>query len=236
MSIITGKLIQRICRTPTIESFRFALAGTVSFVPGQFLQVLFDTENKANRAMNKYLSFSCSPLQPYIEVTKRISGSVFSQRLVALTVGDDVTFDMPMGKCIFKDEYKKIGFLVGGIGITPAISIIEYIMQKRLSTQVSVLYSNRTEDEIAFRMELTQWHGLNENIKIFTTVTECMPSGQCCFYGCIDKQLVLKVIPDLKDRIVFVFGPPVMVSAMRNIAREVGCPEENIKSENFVGY
>jgi len=236
MNIVTGTLIQRIKRTPTVESFRFEFQKKEPFLPGQFLQVLFNPENRDDRALNKYLSLSCSPVQKYIEVTKRISESAFSQRLTGLQLRDPVTFAMPMGNCVFKDEYKDIAFLVGGIGITPVISILEYIVQKRLSTRAGVLYSNRIEEEIAFHAELLAWSRQNENIKVFTTVTDCAPKDTCCFYGCIDKQFVLKVIPDLKERIVFIFGPPSMVSEMKSVARELGCAEERVKSENFIGY
>jgi ferredoxin-NADP reductase len=235
-NIVKGDLIQRIKRTPTVESFHFRLLQNQQFLPGQFLQVLFNPQTRTDKSLNKYLSVSSSPTQPYIELTKRISQSPFSQRLLQVQEGESVTFDMPMGTCFYKEEYKKIGFLIGGIGITPVISIVEYIMDKRLSTQATVLYSNRTEDEIAFYAELLQWSRENENIRVYSTVTDCVPKDQCCFFGCIDKQLVLKIMPDIKDRIVFIFGPPAMVSVMRGLAREIGCKEENVKSENFTGY
>ena len=82
--------------------------------------------------MNKYLSFSSSPTNDYIEVTKRLSDSVFSQKLKALKPSDEVLLKGPSGNCVLKEEYKKIGFLIGGIGITPVISMIEYIVDKKL--------------------------------------------------------------------------------------------------------
>ena len=63
----------------------------------------------------------------------------------------------PFGNCVFKDEYRKIGFLIGGIGITPVISIIEYIVDRSLATDVLLLYSNKTQEDIAFRRELDAW-------------------------------------------------------------------------------
>ena len=58
--------------------------------------------------------------------------------------------------------YEKIAFLIGGIGITPVISIIEHICDKKLSTDVALLYSNRNEDEIAFKKELHNWQSQNK--------------------------------------------------------------------------
>jgi ferredoxin-NADP reductase len=40
----------------------------------------------------------------------------------------------------------------------------------------------------------------------------------------------------LSQRTVFIFGPPKMVEAMHNLAIELGCSNEKIKVENFIGY
>jgi len=233
---IKATLIERLKRTPTIESFRFKPQERVDFIPGQFLQVLFDAQNPKKRELNKYLSFSSSPTKDYIEVTKRLSESSFSNRLRNLALGNEVLFRLPMGMCVFEEEYKKIGFLTGGIGITPAISIIEYIAEKNLDTSVVLLYSNRTEDDIAFKKELDQWQSRGLNIKVFYTITDCQPRDKSCNYGDINKELVLEKMSDLEERVVFVFGPPKMVEAMNNVCIEAGCRKENIKTERFTGY
>jgi len=165
------KFIEKIKRTETVRSFRFKSEQKVDFYPGQFLQVIFDEQNKNNRNLNKYLSFSSAPDKDYIEVTKRISDSEFSQRLLELKPGSRILMKAPMGTCIFKDEYEKIGFLIGGIGITPVISILEYIIDKGLATDVCLLYSNKTEDDIAFKPEIDNWSKNNSKIKVIYTVS-----------------------------------------------------------------
>ncbi|MCX5657211.1 MAG: FAD-binding oxidoreductase [Candidatus Omnitrophica bacterium] len=121
------KLYQRIKRTPTVESFRFIPEEKIDFAPGQFLRLILDKENIVNPELNKYLSFSSSPTKNYIEVTKRISDSQFSQKLKGLQLDDLVLIQGPMGKSVFQEGYRDIGFLIGGIGITPVISIIDRV-------------------------------------------------------------------------------------------------------------
>ena len=236
MQEIRASLIEKITRTPSVESFRFAPEERINFLPGQFLQLILDPQNKDNKELNKYLSFSASPLKEYIEVTKRISGSAFSQRLKGLEKGDKVLVKAPMGNCVFSDEYQKIAFLIGGIGITPVISIIEYIAEKKLNTDVVLLYSNRTEEEIAFRKELDGWQQKNANIRVVYTVTDCQPKDKSCLAGRISKELARERISGLEKRMMFVFGPPGMVAAMQTICLDMGCRQENIKTESFVGY
>jgi ferredoxin-NADP reductase len=208
----------------------------IGFVPGQFLQVIFDEANNQNKDLNKYLSFSSSPTKEYIEVTKRLSDSQFSRKLQGLKVQDSVLLKMPLGNCIFKDDYQRIGFLIGGIGITPVISILEYIMDKKLPTDVILIYSNRTEEEIAFKQELDYWRNLNNKIRVIYTVTDCQPKESECIFGRIDKNLLLGRINDYKQRIFFIFGPPKMVEAMNGLCLDIGCDKEDVKIENFIGY
>jgi len=229
-------LSERIKRTPTIESFRFKSEEKIEFLPGQFLKLIFDQENKNNSDLNKFLSFSSAPGKEYFEVTKRISDSEFSQALVNLKIGDRILIKAPMGNCIFKDEYAKIGFLIGGIGITPVISILEYIISKKLDTDVCLLYSNRTEEDIAFKAQIDDWSQRNPNIKPVYAITDCAPKDKKCFSGSIDQQFLINNICDSEQRIFFIFGSPNMVAAMKNICLGIGCTGDTVKVENFIGY
>lgn len=222
-SEVTGVFAEKIKRTPAIESFRFKTEETIDFLPGQFLEIIFDKDNRGNRALNKYLSFSSAPGKEYIEVTKKISGSRFSKLLTTLKPGDETLFKTPLGKCVFKNEYEKIGFLIGGIGITPVMSILEHIADKKLATDVCLLYSNRAETEIAFKPEIDTWSKNNRNIKVL-------------YARQINKEFFSALECDIQERIFFIFGPPAMVNTMQNICLEAGCNEKMIKKEKFLGY
>jgi ferredoxin-NADP reductase len=236
MKELRARLIARIKRTPTVESFRFMPKEKLDFLPGQFTRLIFDEKNRENKELNKYLSFSSSPDREYVEVTKRLSNSVFSGRLKNLKINDEVLLAAPCGNCVFKDDYKNIGFLIGGIGITPVISIIEYITSRKSGTDIILVYSNRTDEEIAFKQELDYWKSLNNNLKIYYLVTDCEPKDKTCIHGMITKELVKEKVCDLDKRVFFMFGPPKMVTAMETLSFGLGCNKENIKAETFIGY
>lgn len=262
MKEIKLEFVKRIERTKTISSFRFivkseatrpkggvssssdgakpaealAKAGKIDFLPGQYLELIFDENNRFNRELNKYLSFSSSSTKDYIEVTKRLSQSQFSQRLMSLKAGASVLVKAPLGNCVFKDEYKKIGFLIGGIGITPIICILEYINDKKLGTDVLLLYSNKSDDDMAFRKEIDALCVANKNIKVVYTITDCKPKDEMCIFGFIDKNLIAKYAGDLSERTIFIYGPPAMVDEMKKLCSIFDCRKENIKTESFIGY
>ncbi|MDP1853200.1 MAG: FAD-dependent oxidoreductase [Candidatus Omnitrophota bacterium] len=229
-------LRERIKRAPTVESFRFAVEEKISFLPGQFCQVIFDEKNPSDKELNKFLSLSSSPTKDYLEVTKRLSESRFSQKLDSLKPKDEVLLKIPLGTCIFKDEYKRVIFLIGGIGITPVASIIEYIMDKNLDTDVTLVYSNGREEEIAFKKELDAWQKINKNLKVFYTVTELAPKDKTILYSRINKDVLSKNVCDVPACVNFIFGPPKMVEAMENLCLELGCCKDNVKTEKFIGY
>jgi ferredoxin-NADP reductase len=236
MNTFYATLTENITRTVTVDSFRFSLEEKIDFLPGQFVKVIFDEKDFKNKEMNKYLSLSSSPTKDYIEVTKKLSSSRFSDNLRKLKKGDKVLLQGPMGNCIFKEEYKKIGFLIGGIGITPVISIIEYIIDRNLTTDVVLLYSNRHHTEIAFRKELDNWKFKDKNLQVIYTLTDCLHDEKVCIKGQINKGLMTQHVPDIDTRRFFIYGPPVMVEAMKNMCTDCGCDENRIMIENFTGY
>jgi len=229
------KLIERIKRTSEVESFRFSVPEPINFMPGQFAKVIFEPGQADNRESNKYISFSSSPLKSYIEITKKISDSKFSKGLTNLKINDEVIIEAPFGRCVFKDEYKEIAFLIGGIGITPVISIIEYIVEKKLDTNIVLFYSNRLEN-FAFKKELDAWHSRFDNLKVIYTVTDCQPRDFKCISGRMTKELLAASIDSWQERMFFIFGPPNMVKAMDNLCKEARCNEDMVKMESFIGY
>ena len=231
-----AKLIERIRRTPTIESFRFQPDQSMDFVPGQHLRVMFDSEHAANGLLNKFLSFSCPPGAGYIEVTKRLSSSDFSSRLKSLQPGQTVVLKGPMGDCVYHGSETKIGFLIGGIGITPVMSILGYLVEKGLPTSAGLLFSNRNEEEIPFRAQLEDYARRNDRVQFFLTVDQQLSAAQDLRMGRINKEMIEMCVPDISERIMFIFGPPAMVKAMKELCLDCGCRQDNIRTESFFGY
>jgi len=235
MKEIKATFLDRIDRTETVSSFRFLPREPMDFCAGQFLQVIFDQENRANKNLNKYLSFSSRPGKGFIELTKRKSESDFCKKLLDLKQDDEILLKGPMGSCVFDKAFEKIAFLIGGIGITPVVSMLEHIVFNNLPVDAVVVYSNLHENDIPFKGEFDLWQE-NKNIRIVYTIAEEEPQNKNYFKGMINADLVKAQIPDFKDRIFFISGPPKMVAAMKAICEKLGCDMGKVKTENFIGY
>lgn len=48
---------------------------------------------------------------------------------------------------------KRVGFVAGGTGITPMISIIRWILTNRVDADLFLIFANKTEVDIIFREE-----------------------------------------------------------------------------------
>jgi len=236
MKEFKGTLIRSFVRAEKALSYQFRAEGGIEYRPGQFVQVMFDKDHPGNKALNKYLSFSSRPGKDYFELTKKLTGSDFSLRLAALKAGEEVWFKGPLGNCVLDDKMKKVGFLTGGIGITPVISMLEHIVAQKLAVDVCLLYSNWTIRDVAFKPELEEWSASKADIKVVHTLVECRPEDEDCYEGMITKEFVEKHMPDCRERHIFIFGPPGMVKAMSEICQQLGCDSQMVKAENFVGY
>lgn len=236
MKLIKTNFLEKVKLTETVESFRFQPAEPVVFIPGQFSRIMFDLIDQDNKELNKYLSFSASPLKGYLEFTKRLSKSVFSQKLKDLTLGDEVSLSVPLGNCVLKEEYKKVAFVIGGIGITPVMSMLEYMSESGNKADAALFYSNRLEEDIAFKERIDFLAKSGISLKVIYNVTGCQPKSADCFFGMINKDFLSSRLSDWNERVTFIFGPPKMVDTMKIVCLEAGCPRENLKTESFLGY
>jgi len=220
-------------RTYNVRSFRFPRPETLSYKPGQFLFVTIKANGKE---LSKHFSISSSPTEKmHIEFTKKLSESEFSTALKALKEGDWARIDAPYGKFTFEGEHEKIGLLAGGIGITPLMSICKYCTDKRLNTKITLLYGNRTENDIAFRRELETMQEQNANLKVVFILNEASNEWKSAT-GIIDAEMVKKEIPDYRETVFYTCGSPAMVEAMEKLIESLGLPKTQLNREYFVGY
>ena len=213
-------------------SVRFERPSTFSFLPGQYM---FITTGTGTTALTKHLTISSSPSDPYLEVTKGSTGHPYAESLRELKAGDVVVLRGPYGDFTIRGEYGKVAFIAGGIGITPFWSMIRSSADMRLDTDISLLYSVKTEPEILFREKLTATSHANLHLSVAITVTEPGP-GWTGRTGRINRTMIEQEIPDWRERVFFVSGPPVMVNAIIASLREMEFMEDHIRYESFTGY
>ncbi len=237
------KILQR---TPTTRSIRFCRPKGFEYLPGQFITLMLDGQQKngdgnqrssdfESNAIKKPLSLSSSPSEDFLEVTKRLSGHEFSNAYLSVKEGECIRFSGPYGGFSFQGEYKKVAMLSGGIGITPLRSMIKYCTDMSLDTDILLLYSNRNEEDIPFKDEFQSLQEKNRHLKVISTLTRPDPEWKGRT-GRIDAALIKECVPDYAERIFFSSGPSAMVDAMLSALQQMGLPQGQMRREYFPGY
>jgi predicted ferric reductase len=119
---------------------------------------------------------------------------------------------------------RRMLFIAGGIGITPFRGLVEDLDRPG---EVALLYRNRTPDDAVFRDDLERLSadlGFELHLSYSRTDDHTDPFGPAA---------LLRLVPDLRERDVFVIGSPRLVAAARRGARLAGVPATRIHVESF---
>jgi len=127
-------------------------------------------------------------------------------------------------------------FLVGGIGITPVISVLRDEVFKQSSRSHTLFYSNRTPGDATFLDELIKMGESFENITVVPTMTQAESSDWNGETGYIIADMILKYIPDTSNHVFYIVGPSAFVDAMIDVLKDMGVDDLYIKNEAFSGY
>jgi len=226
------EVTQVLSRTRDVLSVRFARPRDFDYQPGQYM---FITLRSKGEQKTKHLTISSSPTEDFLEVTKRLTGHEFSNALGAAKAGDRVMIRGPYGDFTFQGEHDRVCMLSGGIGITPLRSMIRYSTDKGLSARIVLLYSNSHEDEIVFGDDLESMARQNPNLNVVNTITKPSPAWKG-LKGRIDRDMIVREVPDYANHVFFTSGPRKMVDAILALLKDLGLPENQIKQEYFPGY
>jgi ferredoxin-NADP reductase len=219
--------------TPTVHAVKFEKPPGFRFAPVQFCGLEFPT---GAGSLEYPMSLACSPTRPYLEFGARISESPWKQAFAALRPGDEAEVDGAYGHFVLQETSPAI-FVAGGIGITPLKGMAEYAADRHLPIEVRLVYSNRNEEEIAYRTELERLTRQNPRFQVVHTLTRT-PEGSSWAgrRGRIDSDLLREVSSALPDPVYYVCGTPGLVQEAYRTLLGLGVPEGRVIHEVFPGY
>ncbi|MDO8551686.1 MAG: FAD-dependent oxidoreductase [bacterium] len=216
--------------------FTFVLDRTVNFQAGQYIYItipkpLYD-DNRGNR---RHFTITNSPHDLDIVITTRIGPSAFKRTLTEAPLGTEVELGPVEGNFTLpKDTEKSLVFIAGGIGVTPFMSMLDYIANQKLPYKITLIYSNRDKESTAYLDELEKWTKEIPDFKLFSTMTQ--DPNWLGEHGRVDINYIKKHLQELNSYLYFVSGPPGFVEAMKKVLGEAGVKNSNIRVENFTGY
>jgi len=221
-------------------AFEFEKPADFTFEAGQYGHwTLIDPTETDAEGNGRDFSIASAPADANLLIASRIRDTAFKRALSAAEPGLKIKLEGPMGSLTMPAfSTKPVVFLAGGIGITPFRSMVRQAATTKLSNQITLFYSNRRPEDSAFIDELIGLTKENLNFKLVASMTEMEKSTQPWDgeRGFIDAAMLHRHLTDLTTPTFFTAGPPGMVAAMKKLLTEVGVPDEQVRSEDFVGY
>lgn len=211
------------------------------FVPGQYCEIKLAHKNADERGDSRVFTISSPPTnKEFITITTRIIQSTFKLRLDSLKLNEMVQFDGPWDDLNFdeKDVSPHV-FLAGGIGITPYHSIVQYAIDQKIDTPITLFVSWKKMDEMVFDEFFRKAESSLENFTYIPTLTDEEDIAMDTWdseNGRINEIMIKKYVQDITNSKYYISGPQVMVNALKQTVVDMGVSKDNIIAEEFEGY
>jgi len=221
-------------------AFRFETSDSdFAFEAGQNADFTLIDPPKTDAEGNvRTFSLASSPHhRDFFLVATRMRPSAFKDSLRSVPLGTKLKVEGPNGNMVLHEDPSKPAVLfAAGIGITPFRAMLEWAAEKKLPHQFTLFYSNRTPALTAFLDDLQAWSKRNPNIRLVPTITDSVDPYWRFETGRIDEALVARYVPDLKEPVHYLAGPPGMVEALKKVLLDCGVSRDNVRFETFSGY
>ena len=209
--------------THDVRAYTFEKPDGYSFAPGQATEVAIDKDGWrdekrpftfTNLQDDDNLEFVIKSYPDHNGVTEQIG---------QIEEGDQFIIDDAWGTI----EYKGEGvFLAGGAGVTPFIAIIRDLYAKNGIGSNTLIFSNKTEDDIILKDEFEEILGE----QFINVITDEPTDEYINLDGFIDKEFLADQIDDF-DQPFYVCGPPAFNDAMIEYLKELGATPDALVFE-----
>lgn len=149
-------------------------------------------------------------------VVKIYADGKLTSHLASLQLQSNVEFAGPKGAMKYHSGLcKNIGMVAGGSGITPMYQVIRAVCEDDAdSTTMSLLYANRTEEDILLRAELDNFAKKYPHKFKVHYLLDKPPANWAYGTGYVTKDLIKERLPGPSaDTKILLCGPPGMIKA-----------------------
>ena len=230
---------QIIAESSTIKSFYLKPKdnGQVApYLPGQFISLKINLED--GHAISRNYTLSNAPNKDYYRLTiKREAHGKASQYFHDhMKEGNEIEISHPMGDFHLDiDSQKPVVLLSGGVGITPMMSMLEYISTHQTDRKINFIHSSLDKAVQPFfsRLQELNEHQSNLNLSIFhsSPLSEEVLGKDYDFKGFVSKEALTNAVKE--ENSYFLCGPVGFMEAIYHHLIALGVAETQIFYEFF---
>lgn len=216
-----------------ITSFYFEPADggpLMSFEPGQFITLLLDINGEAVR---RNYSLSDAPGRSYYRISvKREPGGVVSNYLHDhLQPGASVDLLAPSGAFVLTETTRPLVLLTGGVGITPAISMLNAAAAS--GRRIDFIHAALNSRVHAFREHVDTLAQRHSNVRHCYIYNAPLPGDRPHREGLISAEALRAHLPADRDVDLYFVGPKPFMQSVYAIAQQLGIPAAQTRYEFF---
>lgn len=209
-----------------------------TWTPGQSLR--FSIRQGEDWSPEHTFTISSAPEEGEVRITVKAAGPL-TAALQNVAPGTEVRIRGPFGAfCKQVEQYPRITFIAGGIGITPFLSVLRHLVRVETQSRIVLLWANNAADDIICRAELQaiaaklDFHMVHILWKDDPAVKACTARGaETCRRGLLDADTIAEHA-DLAHAEVYLCGPPRMHDLTLDIIRSLGSDPARIHTAIMV--
>jgi predicted ferric reductase len=197
--------------------------------PGQFMFIKVLRETKP--VEEHPFTISSSPTQEgFITATIKESGN-YTNTIGDTKEGDTALIEAPLGRYSFQfHKPERLLFIAGGVGITPFLSMLRYLRDTGDERPVTLIYANKTEDDIIFREELEALPVHMKVVHVLSQPDENWNGPR----GFVTAEVIKEHAgEELETADIYLCGPPPMMEMLLVVMEGFGVDDERIHFERF---
>lgn len=197
---------------PEVIRLMISLPGgqRIRFAAGQYINIILpDGQRRA-------YSFANAPHDnTRIELhVRRIPGGRFTGHVFeAMQVGDELSFEGPLGSFTRQDSERPILFVAGATGFAPVKSIVEDCLWRGIRRPMSVYWGVRQREDLYLAELAETWQRRHENLRFVPVVSQGRADDGWTGRRGMIHEAMLADHPDMTGFEVYVCGSVKMVEA-----------------------
>lgn len=222
------RLTTVVIETPRVKTFRFGAEDggqlPFTFIAGQYFEL---------SGIRNYTASSPPTERSHIEFSiKYEEDGFFSPHMHDyLAVNGLVTIRGPFGRfTIQKDACQPVVLIAGGVGVTPSLSQIRDLLDRKWSGSIDLIYSISNPADAICADTLAKLATRHANFRLIMVITNDVVNGK---RNRITPEFLRSTVPNVVRSQVYICGPTQMMAAVTAILAQLGVPSSSVFTESF---
>lgn len=225
------------CRVCGLKQFNHAIMQvllqplepqSLEFHPGQYINIVL-----GDNRMRPFSLANAPREDNLIELHIRHNAGGRIASWLQSDLGEDahVVIEGPYGDFSIHESERPMIMIAGGTGFAPIKSLIEHIINEKITRTVYLYWGARTREDLYLEDTAQRWERIHDNIHFIPVVSDEAP--QASIRTGLVHEAVLEDFTNLEGYEVYLCGPVAMIRAAHDALLKHGLHEEAIFSDMF---